>query len=131
MYYKIYGIMHASGFNTELANANTYGKAEALIQTINESQYPYFAITEHLRSGSPAIAIYPGVTSDRAPCIVMGLVEYKPNPMENFEVASKLFSTLKEKADANMEHFRAGVTAAVASENIVAASVQFKPVAGV
>lgn len=97
MYYKIYGVMSTSGFHTELANANTEGKALAALASINEDQYPFFAITEHLRSGSPALAILPGVTKDRAPSAKHGLVEFKPNPMENFQLAEKLFTALASR----------------------------------
>ncbi len=102
MYYKIYGVMHQSGFNTELFNTNTMGKATSLLGQIDPRNYPYFAITEHLRPGAPAIAIYPGVTKDGVPSIAQSLVDYRPNPMENFEIAARLFSTLGARAQAEL-----------------------------
>jgi hypothetical protein len=122
MYYRIYGVMHESGFNTELFNANTLQKAEEKIKEIDEKRFPFFAITEHLRSGSPALAIYPGVTEDRLPSIAKSLVEYKPNPIENYEQGSALFKALKEKKDAIQ------ATIAENKKAVVSASVDMRPV---
>lgn len=96
MYYKIYGVMSKTGFNTELFQENTLGKALGRLGEIDEKLYPFFSITEHLFSGSPALGIQVGLSKDRAPISTSSLIEYKVNPMLNPELAEKLFSRLGE-----------------------------------
>ena len=96
MYYRIYGVMSKTGFNTELFQENTQGKALERIKEINESLYPMFSITEHVRSGAPALGIMLGHTKDRVPISESSLVEYKTNPMLDAGLAEKLFTKLSE-----------------------------------
>lgn len=99
MYYKIYGVMSASGFNTEEGTAATKDKALAQIKELDQSRYPFFSVTEHLTKFSPAIAIYVGVTKEGLPAATTALVEYKTNPMQNPDLAAKLFTSLKDKME--------------------------------
>lgn len=99
MYYRIYGIMHQSGFNNEVGNASTHERALACVRELDSKRYPFYSFTEHLKSGSPALSITIGVTGE-APSAVRPLIEYKPNPMEDFALGSALFGALKEKQDA-------------------------------
>lgn len=98
MYYKIYGVMSKTGFHTELFQENTPGKAKLRLMDIDKDLYPFFAITEHLQSGSPAVSIQVGHTKDRLPISVSALVDYRPNPMMNAELAEKLFTRLDQGA---------------------------------
>ena len=105
MYYKIYGVMSKTGFHTELFQENTPGKAIRRIEEINENLYPFFAITEHLQAGSPALALQIGHTKDRLPISVSSLIEYKTNPMLDAGLAEKLFTRLdqgREEANAKV-----------------------------
>lgn len=98
MYYKIYGVMSKNGFHQELPlGTNSLEKAQASLNDMDTTMFPFFAITEHLSKGSAALALYTGLTKERAACLTLGLVEYKTNPMHNPEAAAILFHKLDEK----------------------------------
>jgi hypothetical protein len=96
MYYRIYGVMSKTGFNTELFQENTQGKGIERLKDIDENLYPFFAITEHVRSGSPAISIMVGRTRDRLPISESSLIKYETNPMLDAALAERLFGKLAE-----------------------------------
>lgn len=97
MYYKIYGVMSTNGFNTELFNATSEPKALEKVKQLNPLLYPYFAITAHLNVNAPAHEFLLGITQEGKDSGRRSLIEYKPNPIHDFQLAEKLFTTLERK----------------------------------
>ena len=84
MYYKIYEIFSASGYNGQVGTAQTL--KDAILRAKNDVPHSRFAyaITEHLNASKPAVAIYSG-DCGKDPKAVRSLITYAPDPTQGYK----------------------------------------------